>query len=103
MVDASIVTVAENHQIATILPVRANVAGLAGAPGRIRTCDARFRKPTLYPLSYEGFVVKTLTRYPDPTGSVPRRRRVRWRPRSRRQAEAMMKIMLPRNATWPST
>ena len=22
------------------------------APGRIRTCDARFRKPTLYPLSY---------------------------------------------------
>ena len=25
-----------------------------GAPGRIRTCDARFRKPTLYPLSYEG-------------------------------------------------
>lgn len=25
-----------------------------GAPSRIRTCDARFRKPTLYPLSYEG-------------------------------------------------
>ena len=25
-----------------------------GALGRIRTCDARFRKPTLYPLSYEG-------------------------------------------------
>ncbi len=25
-----------------------------GAPGRIRTCDARFRKPMLYPLSYEG-------------------------------------------------
>jgi hypothetical protein len=24
------------------------------APGRIRTCDARFRKPTLYPLSYGG-------------------------------------------------
>ena len=23
-----------------------------GAPGRIRTCDARFGKPTLYPLSY---------------------------------------------------
>jgi L-iditol 2-dehydrogenase len=23
-----------------------------GGPGRIRTCDARFRKPTLYPLSY---------------------------------------------------
>ncbi len=27
---------------------------MMGAPGRIRTCDARFRKPTLYPLSYEG-------------------------------------------------
>ena len=26
------------------------------APGRIRTCDARFRKPMLYPLSYEGGV-----------------------------------------------
>ena len=25
-----------------------------GAPGRIRTCDSRFRKPLLYPLSYEG-------------------------------------------------
>ena len=25
-----------------------------GAPGRIRTCDTRFRKPVLYPLSYEG-------------------------------------------------
>ncbi len=27
---------------------------LMGAPGRIRTCDTRFRKPMLYPLSYEG-------------------------------------------------
>jgi hypothetical protein len=26
------------------------------AHGRIRTCDARFRKPTLYPLSYVGWV-----------------------------------------------
>jgi hypothetical protein len=26
------------------------------APGRIRTCDTRFRKPLLYPLSYEGSV-----------------------------------------------
>ena len=26
----------------------------SGAPGRTRTCDARFRKPTLYPLSYGG-------------------------------------------------
>ena len=25
-----------------------------GAPGKIRTCDTRFRKPMLYPLSYEG-------------------------------------------------
>jgi hypothetical protein len=24
------------------------------APGMIRTCDQRFRKPLLYPLSYEG-------------------------------------------------
>src|SRR5581483_3515377 len=28
---------------------------LCGAPGTIRTCDARFRKPTLYPLSYGGW------------------------------------------------
>src|SRR5215212_6484612 len=27
---------------------------LGGAPGRIRTYDSRFRKPMLYPLSYEG-------------------------------------------------
>src|SRR3954451_8820172 len=33
---------------------RTDVAMSQGAPGRIRTCDARFRKPTLYPLSYEG-------------------------------------------------
>ena len=30
------------------------LADLEGAPGRIRTCDTRFRKPLLYPLSYEG-------------------------------------------------
>src|SRR5581483_6330334 len=30
------------------------VAVVCGAPGRIRTCDTRFRKPLLYPLSYEG-------------------------------------------------
>ena len=29
-------------------------ASLDGAPGRNRTCDTRFRKPLLYPLSYEG-------------------------------------------------
>ena len=28
--------------------------GKAGAPGRNRTADTRFRKPMLYPLSYEG-------------------------------------------------
>ncbi len=27
-----------------------------GAPERIRTSDTRFRKPLLYPLSYEGGV-----------------------------------------------
>ena len=27
---------------------------MAGAPGRDRTCDLRFRKPLLYPLSYGG-------------------------------------------------
>jgi hypothetical protein len=27
---------------------------VVGAPGRNRTCDLRFRKPLLYPLSYEG-------------------------------------------------
>lgn len=32
--------------------VPGNVA--CNAPGRIRTCDHRFRKPMLYPLSYEG-------------------------------------------------
>jgi hypothetical protein len=28
--------------------------GFCGALSRIRTCDTRFRKPLLYPLSYEG-------------------------------------------------
>src|SRR5215217_1577327 len=27
-----------------------------GAPSRIRTCDTRFRKPLLYPLSYGGWL-----------------------------------------------
>jgi hypothetical protein len=30
------------------------------APGRIRTCDTRFRKPVLYPLSYEGSLIEQL-------------------------------------------
>ena len=29
-------------------------AVFSSTPGRIRTCDLRFRKPSLYPLSYEG-------------------------------------------------
>ena len=29
-------------------------ANAGGAPGRIRTCDTRFRRAVLYPLSYEG-------------------------------------------------
>ena len=29
-------------------------ASACSALGRIRTCDTRFRKPMLYPLSYEG-------------------------------------------------
>jgi hypothetical protein len=28
--------------------------GFVGALGRIRTCDTRFRRAVLYPLSYEG-------------------------------------------------
>jgi hypothetical protein len=30
------------------------VSTALGAPGRTRTCDTRFRKPLLYPLSYGG-------------------------------------------------
>ena len=33
---------------------RCDFADLRCAPGRNRTCDTRFRKPLLYPLSYEG-------------------------------------------------
>jgi hypothetical protein len=36
------------------IPDREVVADALRAPGRIRTCDTRFRKPMLYPLSYEG-------------------------------------------------
>jgi hypothetical protein len=32
------------------------------APGRNRTCDTRFRKPLLYPLSYEGGAAENLER-----------------------------------------
>ena len=34
--------------------VRSETATYDGAPGKNRTCDLRFRKPLLYPLSYEG-------------------------------------------------
>jgi hypothetical protein len=34
--------------------VSAGQKPFSGAPGRNRTCDTRFRKPLLYPLSYEG-------------------------------------------------
>ena len=32
----------------------ADLRKYGGAPGRIRTCDTRFRRAVLYPLSYEG-------------------------------------------------
>ena len=32
----------------------------SNAPGRIRTCDLRFRKPMLYPLSYRGLGLASL-------------------------------------------
>ena len=34
--------------------VEGRIGYFASAPGTTRTCDARFRKPTLYPLSYGG-------------------------------------------------
>ena len=43
-----------------------------GAPGRIRTCDTRFRRAVLYPLSYEGEpgrdrAIQSLTRRHSPS------------------------------------
>src|SRR5204863_6448936 len=38
-----------------------------GAPGRIRTCGLRFRRPTLYPLSYRREGARIIPRAP---GSV---------------------------------
>jgi len=38
-----------------------------GALGMIRTCDTRFRKPMLYPLSYEGRIWTTVRGCPGPT------------------------------------
>ena len=48
-----------------------------GALGRDRTCDLRFRKPSLYPLSYEGNAEQDTALPADGTG----------RPRSVGQAE----------------
>ena len=39
---------AHAHGLALALPEK----GRNGAPDRIRTCDLRLRRPTLYPLSY---------------------------------------------------
>ena len=39
---------------ATESPYRERFRWSGCALGRIRTCDTRFRKPMLYPLSYEG-------------------------------------------------
>ena len=37
--------------------------GINGAPGRIRTCDLRLRRPTLYPLSYGRLICCSLAIY----------------------------------------
>jgi hypothetical protein len=37
-----------------LLHVQGRLLPYLGAPERIRTSDTRFRKPMLYPLSYEG-------------------------------------------------
>ncbi len=40
--------------IAQNVDICCHTANTGGALGRIRTSDTRFRKPVLYPLSYEG-------------------------------------------------
>ena len=43
------------------MPVKlADLRKCGGAPGKIRTCDTRFRRAVLYPLSYEGEWVRGL-------------------------------------------
>src|SRR5213082_1192957 len=42
------------NQALSICHASAVLIHFESAPGRSRTCDARFRKPTLYPLSYGG-------------------------------------------------
>lgn len=67
-IQVTIVEDAMDHLSAAALPVAADtdhrrepgkhpvasVSLLGSAPGRNRTCDTRFRKPVLYPLSYGG-------------------------------------------------
>ena len=48
------------------------------ALGRNRTCDLRFRKPTLYPLSYEGMASNG--RASTDATSSRKRGEARWRP-----------------------
>ena len=45
-----------------------------GAPDRIRTCDTRFRRAVLYPLSYEGATPPVYTMEPPtcPARLLPR-------------------------------
>ena len=46
--------VRQAHSVGVRLRIRVGTArqGCSGAPDRIRTCDLRLRRPTLYPLSY---------------------------------------------------
>jgi hypothetical protein len=55
--------------------------GFCCAPGRIRTCDTRFRKPLLSPLSYEGIVGRPGPPNGDRRGPTPARS---YRPAARR-------------------
>ena len=49
------------------LDMRVIYQDLYGALGRIRTCDTRFRKPMLYPLSYEGGMPGRIATNPRPS------------------------------------
>ena len=49
--------IADSEEMLPNAPTRkARVRHRSGAPGWNRTSDTRFRKPVLYPLSYEGIV-----------------------------------------------
>ena len=68
---------------------------LLGAPGRIRTCDARFRKPTLYPLSYEGGAWHKPSQKPTqfPKGLWPCSARIVERSRTHRAGRRMLRSL----------